>query len=279
MRHPEFSEIEDILRLALKEDIGTGDVTSRALFTQDNRAEAKIISREEGIVAGTQVLKHLYSLLDSRVNIRIIIEDGNPVKEGDPVASLQGPVISLLEGERTALNFMQRMSGIATSTHGIQSLLQGTNIRILDTRKTAPGLRLLDKYSVSAGGGSNHRMGLHDMVMLKENHIEAAGGIASAMKTVRQTYGNRYVVEVEIRFTEQAREAVENGADILLLDNMTRASMEHTLDIVKGRARIELSGNMSEERILELRDLPADFISMGSLTHSVRAFDLSLLLG
>lgn len=279
MRHPEFSEIEDILRLALKEDIGTGDVTSRALFTQDNRAEAKIISREEGIVAGTQVLKHLYSLLDSRVNIRIIIEDGNPVKEGDPVASLQGPVISLLEGERTALNFMQRMSGIATSTHGIQSLLQGTNIRILDTRKTAPGLRLLDKYSVSAGGGSNHRMGLHDMVMLKENHIEAAGGIASAMKTVRQTYGNRYVVEIEIRFPEQAREAVENGADILLLDNMTRVSMEHTLDIVKGRARIELSGNMSEERILELRDLPADFISMGSLTHSVRAFDLSLLFG
>jgi nicotinate-nucleotide pyrophosphorylase (carboxylating) len=279
MRHPELAEIENILRLSLEEDIGSGDVTSRSLFTMDDRAEARIISREEGIIAGTEVLKQLYSLLDSRVSVRVIIEDGKPVTKGNPVASLEGPVISILEGERTSLNFMQRMCGIATAAFRAQSLLQGTDIKVLDTRKTAPGLRLLDKYSVSAGGGTNHRIGLHDMVMIKENHVEAAGGIASALSIIRKQYGDQYTVEVEIQFPEQAKDAIENGADILLLDNMTRPSIEKTLDIVKGRAKIELSGNMTEERIRKLADLPVDFISMGSLTHSVQAFDLSLLIG
>ena len=190
--------------------------------------------------------------------------------------TFEGPVKSLLMGERTALNFLQRLCGIATRTHAVVRLLEGTGIEILDTRKTLPGFRLLDKYAVKAGGGRNHRMGLYDMVMIKDNHIKAAGSITAAVQKVRSVHDSRFSVEVEVTNQEETAEALNAGADIIMLDNMDREAMRAAIALIAGRARIEISGNMDEEKILALKDLKVDYISLGALTHSVTAFDLSL---
>lgn len=270
------SDVEALVRMAITEDIGEGDVTSRAVFKEGERSRATIMSKQEGVFCGSDMLRYVYQILDPLVSVTSAVQDGVSIKKGDAVAGISGPTISLLSGERIALNFLQRMTGIATRTAAVVSLLEGTGIRLLDTRKTAPGLRMLDKYAVRTGGGTNHRMGLYDMVMIKDNHIRAAGSIADAVDIIRKRYGKRFTVEVETASLKEVEEAVGSGADIIMLDNMDTAMMKRAVDLIKKRAQIEVSGNMDEARIREIRDLAIDYVSMGSLTHSVMAFDFSM---
>lgn len=270
------AEVEQLVRLALSEDIGEGDITSRAIFSEDDVCGGAIVSRQGGIVCGCDMVEYVYEILDPRVKVVSNVKDGDTIGPGSKVMTIQGPTISVLSGERTALNFIQRMTGIATRTSGVVSLLAGTGIHLLDTRKTAPGYRLLDKYAVKTGGGTNHRMGLYDMVMVKDNHIRAAGGIQHAVGMVRERYEMRYQVEVETTSLDEVREAVSSGADIIMLDNMDPAMMKTAVDIINKKTRIEVSGNIDEFSIAKIRGLAIDYISMGSLTHSVTAFDLSM---
>lgn len=272
----QFSDVEELIRLAIREDIGTGDITSQAIFSSDDTSRAGIIAKQSGVFCGADMGRFVYEMIDPRVSIAFIVNDGDTIGDRTRIMDLSGPTISVLAGERIVLNFLQRMSGIATRTAATVSLLKGTGIKLLDTRKTMPGLRILDKYAVKAGGGENHRMGLYDMVMIKDNHIQAAGSISSAVATVREHYGSRYQVEVETTNLEEVSEAVFAGADIIMLDNMNAEMMRSATGIINKRSRIEVSGNINEERIQEIRDLDIDYISMGSLTHSVIAFDLSM---
>jgi nicotinate-nucleotide pyrophosphorylase (carboxylating) len=278
MDYPFPREVTDrLIGLALEEDIGQGDITSRSIFSEDDRSVGHILSRQEGILCGLPLLQGVYSILDSRVSVFPLMEEGSTLAPGNRVARVEGPTIAVLEGERTALNFLQRMCGIATMTSETLEILEDTGIELLDTRKTLPGFRYLDKYAVRMGGGTSHRMGLHDMVMIKENHIAAAGSIREAVRRVREKLGEEFQVEVEVTSDEEAWEASRSGADILLLDNMDRETIIRTLDRISGNVKTELSGNMTPEKIRSLRDLPVHYISMGSLTHSVKAFDLSML--
>lgn len=270
------NDVEALVSLAIAEDIGEGDITSRAIFSESGSSSATIISKQDGVLCGNDMLRCVYEIIDPHVSVTHAVQDGGRIRNGDAVASISGPTISVLSGERIALNFMQRMTGIATRTSAVVSLLEGTRIQLLDTRKTAPGFRMLDKYAVRIGGGTNHRMGLYDMIMIKDNHIRAAGGVAHAVKMVRDRYGSRFTVEVEAADLKEVEEAVVSGADIIMLDNMDKTTMIRAVDLIGKRARIEVSGNMDEKRIKELRDLDVDYISMGSLTHSVTAFDLSM---
>ena len=276
MRMPGEHEIMHIIDAALREDIGDGDLTSEAIFSGGGLSTARVVAKEDGVFCGGEVVRMVYRRLNPEVRVVARKSDGEAIASGETALMLSGPTEALLTGERTALNFAQRMSGIATATRSAVALLAGTQIRILDTRKTAPGLRLLDKYSVAAGGGTNHRMGLFDMAMIKDNHIRAAGGITEAVRRVRAMHGTRFEVEVEVTNAAGAREAAEAGADIIMLDNMDRDRMSEAIEIVAGRAKIEVSGNMDEMRIKGIADLAIDFISIGALTHSVRAFDLSM---
>lgn len=270
------ADVEQLICCALSEDIGEGDITSQAIFSEDDASRGVIVSRHEGIICGCDMVRYVFGILDTRVKVVSNVSDGDTIGPGSEVLSVQGPTISVLSGERTALNFIQRMTGIATRTSSVVSLLAGTGIRLLDTRKTTPGYRLLDKYAVKTGGGTNHRMGLYDMVMIKDNHIRAAGGIDKAVRMVREHYGSRYQVEVEAACLDEVRDAVSSGADIIMLDNMEPAMMKEAIEIINRKSRIEISGNMNEARIAQIRGLAVDYISMGSLTHSVTAFDLSM---
>lgn len=273
---PGEHEIVHLIDAALREDIGDGDVTSNAIFTGDELSTARVVAKEDGVFCGGDMVRMVYRRLCKEVRVAPLKNDGAAIARGETALMLSGPTAALLAGERTALNFAQRMSGIATAARSAVALVAGTSIRILDTRKTAPGLRLLDKYAVAAGGGTNHRMGLFDMVMIKDNHIRAAGGIAEAVRRVRAAHGSRLKVEVEVTDAAEAREAADSGADIIMLDNMDRERMMEAIEIIAGRAKIEVSGNMDEKRVKEIADLAIDFISIGALTHSVRAFDLSM---
>jgi nicotinate-nucleotide pyrophosphorylase (carboxylating) len=268
--------LESILERAMEEDIGTGDVTSDAIFPGDHRSSAVIISKGKGTFCGGEVIRRCYDKIDNSINTVIRVPDGEKIEPGDTVAEVRGNTGNILRGERIVLNFIQRMSGIATMTARFVALMEGSGIKILDTRKTLPGHRLLDKYAVKTGGGENHRMGLYDMVMIKDNHIKAAGSITSAVETVRNTYDRRYKVEVETTSPDEVREAVSAGADIIMLDNMDIPVMRESAEIIKGRAEIEVSGNITGERLTELKELDIDYISIGALTHSVKAFDLSM---
>jgi nicotinate-nucleotide pyrophosphorylase (carboxylating) len=270
------ADVEQLIRMAIAEDIGEGDITSRAIFTDADTSRGTIVSRQDGVICGCDMVRYVYGVLDARVSVVQAVNDGAAIGPGSEILSVEGPTISVLSGERIALNFMQRMTGIATRTSRVVSLLAGTPIRLLDTRKTTPGYRLLDKYAVRTGGGTNHRMGLYDMVMVKDNHISAAGGIGRAVAMVREQYGSKYTVEVEAATLDEVGEAVRSGADIIMLDNMDREMMKAAVDIIQRKARIEISGNMDETRIMQIRELAVDYISMGSLTHSVAAFDLSM---
>jgi nicotinate-nucleotide pyrophosphorylase (carboxylating) len=274
--HIEIEDVEEIVLLALKEDIGDGDVTSEAVFARDDRCRASIVAKEHGLFCGADMIRHVYYFIDPSIAVAAVVAEGAAVGPGDEVARIEGPVIGVLSGERTVLNFIQRMSGIATQTSRLAALLHGAKTVLLDTRKTLPGFRLLDKYAVRAGGGVNHRMGLYDMVMIKDNHIRAAGGIAGAVEAVRRAHGSRFTIEVETTTLEEVRQALDAGADIIMLDNMDRAMMERAVALIDGAAKIEVSGNMDEERLRGLAGLAVDYVSMGSLTHSVRAFDLSM---
>ncbi len=268
--------LERLLKMAMEEDIGTGDVTSDAIFPEGHQSEAVIISKEEGVFCGAEVIKHCYAKIDGSLRTEVRVPDGKKIEPGDRVAEIRGNTGNILRGERIILNFIQRMSGIATMTDRFVRIMEGSGIRILDTRKTIPGHRLLDKYAVKTGGGRNHRIGLYDMVMIKDNHIKAAGSISAAVDTIRKAYGSRYRVEVETTGREEVREAVSAGADIIMLDNMDLPAMRESIEIIKGRAEIEVSGNITGKRLAELKDLEIDYISIGALTHSVRAFDLSM---
>jgi nicotinate-nucleotide pyrophosphorylase (carboxylating) len=272
----QLSDVKTLISLAIEEDIGAGDITSRAIVTEGDVSGAAIVSHGQGIFCGTDMVTYVYEMIDDKVAVTAAVKDGDTIREGRRVIALSGPTASILSGERIVLNFLQRMTGIATKTARIVSLLHGTNIQILDTRKTLPGFRALDKYAVRIGGGTNHRMGLYDMIMIKDNHIRAAGSITKAVGKVRERYGKRYLIEVEAATLEEVREAVEEGADIIMLDNMDRPAMKAAVELIKRNSKIEVSGTMNEERIKEIIDMDVDYISLGSLTHSVQAFDLSM---
>jgi len=273
-----FSEadIRPLVQAAFKEDIGNADVTSEAIFDGTEKSFARIVAKDSGIMCGGPVLKFIYGELDPSISVNVLVSDGMPVKNGDVIAEIDGRTKTILMGERTALNFIQRMSGIATRTNTLVKILDGTDIKILDTRKTAPGLRLIDKYSVKTGGGENHRIGLFDMVLIKDNHIAAAGSITSAVAKVREKWGSLYKIEVETSTLDEVTEAVGCNPDVIMLDNMDKNTMKEAVRLIDKKAKIELSGNMDEAKLENLKDLDVDYISIGALTHSVKAFDFSM---
>jgi nicotinate-nucleotide pyrophosphorylase (carboxylating) len=269
-----------LIDLALREDLAEeGDVTSRAIFRDEQRTAA-LWSKDTGVLAGEEVFAAVFRRLDPAVQVTFHLHDGARLSKGDRVAEVSGPVRSILSAERTAINFIAFMSGIATAARRLSDLAAGSgHAVILDTRKTLPGWRALSKYAVATGGGTNHRIGLFDMVLVKDNHIDAAGSITEAVARVRRAWGRRFKVEVECRTTAEVEEALAAGADILMLDNMDTATMREAVRRASGRASIEASGNMSAEGIPEVSATGVDSISVGSLTHSVRSFDFSLKIG
>ncbi len=269
---------KDIVANALAEDLGSGDWTTSSIFTGEE-GKAFIVAKEAGVLAGLPVAEEVYAQVDTRVHFRTNFQDGSKINGGDCVATLEGPVAGILMGERVALNFLQRMSGVATATRAAVESVHGTRAKITDTRKTAPGLRLLDKYAVRVGGGVNHRFNLADMVLIKDNHIRGAGSIREAVARVRRHCGFPVKIEVETETLDEVREAVACGVEIIMLDNMTTSRMAEAVSLIAGRALVEASGGISRERLPEVAATGVDLISLGYLTNSSRVLDLSLKLG
>lgn len=270
---------EVLFQLAFAEDIGEiGDLSTNNLIPTGEVKTAQLIAKDNGVIAGLPVVKMVFLQFDKNLKWQEHISDGQKVNKGDVIVEFSANHRALLSGERIALNFLQRMSGIASLTRKFVDKTEGTNTKILDTRKTLPAYRLLDKYSVKMGGASNHRMGLYDMVMIKDNHIQIAGGIKSAVGAIRSKIPASIKVEVETGNLKQVEEAVDAGADIIMLDNMDNASMAEAVARIKGRAKVEASGNMTLERITDVAKTGVDFISIGALTHSVMALDISQLI-
>ena len=269
-------DVAHVVRQALAEDVGAGDATSLGTLPADLQIRAVVTAKARGVVAGLDVAAEVFAQLDPRTTFQRSIDDGSVVAPGDRVADVRGPAVAVLAGERTALNFLQRMSGIATMTRAFVEAVRGTDAVILDTRKTVPGLRMLDKEAVRAGGGQNHRMGLFDMVLIKDNHIDACGSITAAVARVRQSAFDALPIEVECRTESDVREAVALFPDRILLDNMDVTQVQHCVDIVAGRVRIEVSGNIALDNVGAYARTGVQFISVGAVTHSVRALDLSL---
>jgi nicotinate-nucleotide pyrophosphorylase (carboxylating) len=270
-----FTVIDELIRKAFDEDFPYGDITSEALIEPGSRSTAVLLAKEDGVIAGLEVFQRVYTLLGG-VECRFFSEDGKNVRRNEKIAELAGDTRNLLTGERTALNFIQRMSGIATLTNRYVTALSGSRTKILDTRKTTPGLRYLEKYAVAAGGGSNHRFGLSDGILIKDNHIRAAGGIARAVEKAREKHGFARKIEVETESLDMVREALDAGADIIMLDNMAIENMKQAVALIGGRALTECSGNITLERLRELSGIGVDYLSSGALTHSYSSLDLSL---
>ncbi len=270
-------EIERIIRNALEEDIGLGDITTAATVAPGTDARAQLVAKEDFVLAGIDVAGRVFSLLDGDVAFEKLKEDGQQVRRGDVLAWLKGEAGSLLQGERVALNLLQRMSGIATLTARYVAEVEGTAAVVVDTRKTVPGLRILDKYSVRMGGGRNHRTSLHDGVLIKENHVAAAGGIAEAVRRARERIPHTLKIEVETRNLAEVGEALEAGAEIILLDNMGPAELREAVALVGGRALTEASGGVRLDTVREIAETGVNLISVGGLTHSCRAVDVSML--
>ncbi len=270
-------EIERIVRTALQEDIGLGDVTSQAVVAPETTARAELVAKEDFVVAGLDVAAAVFHQLDPDLRFEKIFIDGQKVKRGDVLAWLKGPALMLLQGERVALNLLQRMSGIATLTAHFVAAVEGTGAIIVDTRKTVPGLRSLDKYAVRAGGGRNHRIGLFDGVLIKENHIAAAGGIPEAIAATRKKVPHILKIEVETRNLDEVQQALDAGADVIMLDNMTNADMVNAVALIDNRALTEASGGVNLDRVREIAETGVNIISVGALTHSVVAADISML--
>ncbi len=268
--------IDDIIKTALKEDINYIDTTSSLLIDKDKVTDAYFISKADGVLCGIEVAKRVFELIDGSVTFTAHFCDGDRIKKGDIIAEMRGSTISLLTGERTALNLIQHMSGIASATGRLVDLCKGTNASVTDTRKTLPGLRALQKYAVTCGGGKNHRFNLSDGAMLKDNHIDAGGGITATVEQLRSRLGHMVKIEVETRNLDEVREAVESGCEVIMLDNMDCDTMREAVKIVDGRALTEASGNVTEERIRAIAETGVDIISVGALTHSVEAFDISM---
>ena len=268
--------IDDIIKTALKEDINYIDTTSALLINKDKVTDAYFISKADGVLCGIEVAKRVFELIDSSVSFKAFFCDGDRIKKGDIIAEMSGSTLSLLTGERTALNLIQHMSGIASATGRLVDLCEGTNASVTDTRKTLPGLRALQKYAVTCGGGKNHRFNLSDGAMLKDNHIDAGGGITATVNQLRSRLGHMVKIEVETRNLNEVREAVESGCEVIMLDNMDCDTMREAVKIVDGRALTEASGNVTVERIRAIAETGVDIISVGALTHSVEAFDISM---
>ena len=269
--------LDPILRRALEEDIGTGDVTTLATIQPGVQASAELVAKEDFILSGIDVAQRVFLLISPETAFEKLIEDGQSVKRGEVLAWIKGDAAVLLQGERVALNFLQRMSGVATLTAEFVKQVEDTGAVVVDTRKTTPGLRVLEKYSVRMGGGGNHRMALYDAVLIKENHIAAAGGIASAVSRARQSVPHTQKIEVEVRDQAEVAEALDAGADILLLDNMSTEELRTAVKTIDGRADTEASGGVNLETIREIAETGVQLISVGALTHSYRAVDISML--
>ena len=269
------AEISHYIKRALEEDIGTGDVTTDTIVPADASLRGRIVAKQDGVVAGLQVAKQVMLALNESVEFRANVEDGSKVTRGTVLAEVEGPARALLTGERTALNFLGRMSGIATLTRKFVDAVSTTSAIILDTRKTAPGLRITDKIAVRLGGGQNHRIGLFDMVLIKDNHIDFAGSITAAVERVRAS-GTKLEIEVETRTLDHVREALALEVERILLDNMTIETMREAVGICGGRAKLEASGNVTLHNVLEVAGTGVDYISVGALTHSPAVFDVSL---
>ncbi|MCI8752096.1 MAG: carboxylating nicotinate-nucleotide diphosphorylase [Lachnospiraceae bacterium] len=264
------------IRMALEEDITSGDISTNCVMPVYQKGQADLICKQDGIIAGLGVFKRVFSMLDKSVSFDMHVNEGDSVKNGELMAVVTGDIRALLSGERTALNFLQRMSGIATYTNSIVKLLEGSKTTLLDTRKTTPNMRIFEKYAVKTGGGSNHRYNLSDGVMLKDNHIGAAGSITKAIQMAKANVSFVHKIEVEVENLDMVREAVEAGADIIMLDNMTPDEMKEAVKIIDGRALTECSGNVTKENIKNIIDTGVDFVSSGALTHSAPILDISL---
>lgn len=268
--------VDPLILSALREDITSEDVSANSVMRDIQMGEADLICKEDGIICGLQVFERVFKLLDEESSVEFFVKDGDPVSKGQLMAKLRGDVRVLLCGERTALNYLQRMSGVATYTRSMAQLLEGTKTKLVDTRKTTPNNRIFEKYAVKVGGGHNHRYNLSDGVMLKDNHIGAAGGVKKAVEMAREYSSFVRKIEVEVENLDMVREAVEAGADIIMLDNMTHDQMKEAIGYIDGRAEIEISGNVTRENIVSLADLGVDIISSGALTHSAPILDISL---
>lgn len=264
------------IRLALEEDINSEDVTTNSVMPEYKKGEVQLICKEDGIMAGLGVFERVFTMLDPSTKVVFDVKDGDAVKKGQHLATVTGDIRVLLSGERTALNYLQRMSGIATYTNQVSKLLEGTKTTLLDTRKTTPCMRIFEKYAVKVGGGSNHRYNLSDGVLLKDNHIDAAGGVKEAVLAAKAYAPFVRKIEVEVENLEMVKEAVEAGADIIMLDNMTPEEMAEAIRVIDGRAQTECSGNMTKENIKTITELGVDYVSSGALTHSSPILDISL---
>lgn len=268
--------VDPLILSAIKEDITSEDVSTNCVMPSAQRGRVELICKQDGIICGLQVFERVFHLLDENTNIEFYVKDGDAVTSGQLMATVYGDIRVLLSGERTALNYLQRMSGVATYTHSVASLLEGSRTKLLDTRKTTPNNRIFEKYSVRIGGGKNHRYNLTDGVMLKDNHIGAAGGVKEAIKMAKEYAPFVRKIEVETENLEMVRDAVEAGADIIMLDNMSSEDIKKAIEIINGKAEIEVSGNVTRENIARLVNLGVDFISSGALTHSAPIMDISL---
>lgn len=268
--------VDEIILRAYKEDMPMGDITTDNIIDENDVAKAKLVAKEDGVIAGLEVGQRAFELQDPNVKVELLIKDGDKVSKGDVILTVEGNTQALLKAERTALNLIQRMSGIATRTNTLAELIKDYPAKIVDTRKTAPGLRYLDKYAVRMGGGQNHRFCLSDGVLIKDNHIKAAGNIANAVNIVRSKIPHTIKIEVETENLQMVKEALAVKADIIMLDNMTTAQMEEAVEVIDGKALVEASGDMDESRVVEVAKTGVDIISVGKITHSVKALDISM---
>lgn len=269
-------KVDPLILGALDEDITSEDVSTNSVMPEFQLGEVDLICKEDGVLCGAQVFERVFTLLDEKTEVTFYKNDGDDIKKGELIAKVRGDIRVLLSGERTALNYMQRMSGVATYTRQVSSLLEGTKTTLLDTRKTTPNNRIFEKYAVRVGGGKNHRYNLSDGVLLKDNHIGAAGSVKNAIKMAKEYAPFVRKIEVEVENFDMVKEAVMAGADIIMLDNMTHEQLKESIEYINGRAEVEVSGNVTKENIARLTDLGVDFISSGALTHSAPILDLSL---
>lgn len=268
--------IDDLILMALKEDISSEDITTNSVMREKKLGTVQLICKQDGVIAGLEIFKRVFELLDRETITKLYFKDGDKVKKGDLLGEVEGDIRVLLSGERTALNYLQRMSGIATYTNNMVKLLEGSSVKLLDTRKTTPNMRIFEKYAVKVGGGNNHRYNLSDGILLKDNHIDAAGGVANAIKMAKEYAPFVRKIEVEVENLDMLKEALEAGADIIMLDNITPEMMKEAVKLTRGKAVTECSGNITKENIQTIIDTGVDYVSSGALTHSAPILDVSL---
>lgn len=268
--------VDNLIMMALQEDISSEDVTTNAIMREAKKGKVDLICKQDGVIAGLAVFQRVFELLDETTEVKLYFKDGDEVKKGDLLAEVTGDIRVLLSGERTALNYLQRMSGIATYTRSVAKLLEGSKTKLLDTRKTTPNMRIFEKYAVKVGGGYNHRYNLSDGILIKDNHIGAAGGVANAIKLAKEYAPFVRKIEVEVENLTMLQEALDAGADIIMLDNMTDEDMKKAVEMVAGKAETECSGNITKENIARIINIGVDYVSSGALTHSAPILDVSL---